>query len=311
MWWRVVWAQRFFSVDDSSAALDKFSTCSPRNAPGQRDYFRHGGGEERRQQCGRGLVIDLYEHRKLWLTKRPTHAERTSFDLYPALDSELQFTEREYRRVCERRPQQERSGPTFNHRVCQHLERFLCDADTGVDATGFPYHFAGVVALDGNGNVTNGEQTYTDYAMSSSDAITGGRYSIGPDGRGTITLNTTNQNIGQAGIEVFSLVVLSSSNLLIAKLDDASINTLSTSTAAGTMDLQTTTIAAPTAGYAFVVNGTDVTTLSPTAFGGILNIDSPGGVSGNGSVADQDVGGAVTTNSLISGTISAPTRWAP
>ena len=176
----------------------------------------------------------------------------------------------------------------------------------GVDVTGLPYHFAGVVVLDGNGNVTAGEQTYADSAMASSDPIVGGSYSIGPDGRGTLTLNTNNPNIGQLGIEVFSMVVLSSSNVLIAKLDDPTLNTASTSTAAGTMDLQTTTISAPAAGYAFVVNGTDVATFGPTAFGGVMNIDSPGTISGNGSVADQDVAGTVTTSSTLSGTVSGP-----
>ena len=175
----------------------------------------------------------------------------------------------------------------------------------GVDATGFPYHFAGVVSLDGNGNVAAGEQTYTDVAMSSTDVIKGGSYSVGPDGRGTLTLNTANQNIGQLGVEVFNLAVLSSSNLLISKVDDPNISTASTSTGTGTMDLQTS-IAAPSGGYAFVASGTDIATFSPTAFGGVLNIDSPGGISGNGSVADQDVFGTVTTNATIPGSVTGP-----
>lgn len=175
----------------------------------------------------------------------------------------------------------------------------------GVDATGFPYHFAGVVSLDGNGNVSAGEQTYTDIGMSSTDLISGGSYSVGPDGRGTLNLITANQNIGQSGVEAFNLAVLSSSNALISKVDDPTLSTVSTSTGTGTMDLQTS-IGAPASGYAFVASGTDVASFSPTAFGGVLNIDSPGAISGNGSVADQDVGGVVTTNSTIAGTVTAP-----
>ena len=47
------------------------------------------------------------------------------------------------------------------------------------------------------------------------------------------------------------------------------------------MDLQTS-IVTPTGGYAFVVNGTDVATFAPTAFGGVFNIDSPNTISGKG-----------------------------
>jgi hypothetical protein len=175
----------------------------------------------------------------------------------------------------------------------------------GVDVTGYVYHFAGAVVLDGNGGITSGEQTYTDISASYTDVITGGSYFIGPDGRGTMTLNTSNQNIGQQGLELFNLVLLSSSSAFISKVDDPNLTSVSNETSNGTMELQTSA-AAPSAGYAFAVSGTDVATFSPTAFGGIVNIDSPGAISGTGSVADQDVGGAVTTNSTISGTVLAP-----
>ncbi len=174
----------------------------------------------------------------------------------------------------------------------------------GVDSTGFPYHFAGVIVMDGNGKITSGEQTYTNYTMSTSDAITGGTYSIGPDGRGSIQFTTTNQKLGQAGVENFSLVVLSKSQALVARIDDVNLTEISSETAQGTLDLQTST-AAPAAGYAFTVSGTDVASLAPTEFGGVLNIDSPSAISGTGSVADEDLGGAVITNSTISGTVSA------
>src|SRR5262249_15303443 len=158
--------------------------------------------------------------------------------------------------------------------------------------------------------VTAGEQTvsYVDQTsgalFSVSDTITGGSYFVGPDGRGTITLNTANQNIGQQGVEVFSLVVLSSSQALIAKIDDPNnIQVQSNESSVGTMDLQTSN-AAPTGGYAFVVSGTDVASLSPTAFGGVFNIDSPKTISGVGSVADQDLAGSLFPSAALSGTVS-------
>lgn len=177
---------------------------------------------------------------------------------------------------------------------------------SGMDGTGFPYQFAGVIRLDGDGGVTSGEQTYTNTSFSVSDPVTGGSYYIGPDGRGTLTLNTANQSLGQEGIEYFSLVFLNSSQALLAKVDDPSNpNVQSNQTAQGTLDLQTST-AAPSAGYAFVVSGTDIASFSPMAVGGVMNIDLPGTISGAGSVADQDVGGSVFAGSSLSGTVSDP-----
>lgn len=176
---------------------------------------------------------------------------------------------------------------------------------TGVDVTGEPYQFAGVVTLDGNGNITGGEQIYSDVTSFESDKIAGGSYFIGPDGRGTLTLNTADQNIGQAGIETFSLVCLSNAQALIAKIDDPNNPVFSSESAQGTMDLQAV-VATPTAGYAFVVSGTDIASFSPTAYGGVLNIDSPNTISGTGSIADEDLGGSVTNKAAISGTVSSP-----
>ena len=75
------------------------------------------------------------------------------------------------------------------------------------------------------------------------------------------------------------------------------------------MDLQTST-AAPTGGYAFVVNGTDVVKTLPVAFGGVFNIDSPNTISGNGSVTDEIVGNKVNATALgLSGTLTSPDQF--
>jgi hypothetical protein len=177
---------------------------------------------------------------------------------------------------------------------------------TGEDANG-AYQLAGVIVLDGNGNVTSGEQTHNDPTISVSDPITGGSYYIGPDGRGTLTLNTADQNIGQQGIENLSLVLVSSSHALIQTLDNPSpLLAASNEISSGTLDLQTSK-AAPTGGYAFVANGVDSSNAS-MALGGVLNIDSPNTISGAGSVADQDdsLTGTVTRGAPVSGTLTTP-----
>lgn len=174
---------------------------------------------------------------------------------------------------------------------------------TGEDANGI-YQLAGVIVLDGNGNITSGEQTHNDPVISVSDAITGGTYYIGPDGRGTVTINTADQNIGQLGVENWALQFVSSSKALIATLDNPNLQP-SLEISVGTLDLQSST-AAPRGGFAFVVNGNDING-EPMAIGGIFNVDSPNEISGAGSVADQDDSAiGVTENSSLSGTLTSP-----
>jgi hypothetical protein len=146
-----------------------------------------------------------------------------------------------------------------------------------------PYRITGVVNLDGNGGVglvnlngrmAGGEQTIVGSTGSGSAKITGGSYTLGPDGRGLLTVNTDDTTIGVKGVETFSIVFLSSSQILIAQADGSA-------SASGAMDLQTST-SVPAGGYAFAVTGGGV------AFGGVLNVDQANGaISGNGSVADQ------------------------
>lgn len=173
---------------------------------------------------------------------------------------------------------------------------------SGLDANG-AFQLAGVIVLDGNGGVTSGEQTHNDSLLSRLDPITGGSYYVGPDGRGTLTINTADQNIGQLGIENLSLVVLSKSRALIETLDNPNLQS-SFETSSGTLDLQTTT-KAPVGGYAFAVNGIDIN-LQSMAMGGVLNIDSPNAISGTGSLVDEDDAGTLNPNATVSGTLTNP-----
>ena len=195
----------------------------------------------------------------------------------------------------------------------------------GVDINGGPnYQFAGVIAFDGNGGITSGEQTinFLDTIpgafVSKSDLITGGSYFLGPDGRGTITIFTNDTDIGGNGTESFAFVYLSSSHLLITQVDlvlpgipPANLPATLVS-ASGTMDLQTWTSSSPalSGGYAFVVSGSDFASGSPSAIGGILNIDSlpgnPNNISGKGSVTDQTLAGTLTAFQPLSGAVSNP-----
>ncbi len=181
---------------------------------------------------------------------------------------------------------------------------------SGSDPSGQLYRRAGVITLDGNGAIVGGEQTVnfgdpnTGLRTSATDTITGGSYFVGGDGRGELVIDTNNANIGQNGIETFSLVVLSASHVLLTKLDDVSFQGSSNETSIGTLDLQTST-QAPSGGYAFVTNGARM------ALGGVLNIDSPTAISGAGSAFDvanpSGYGaGVVKPSSTVSGTVSSP-----
>src|SRR5215469_1228782 len=177
-------------------------------------------------------------------------------------------------------------------------------ATEGEDANS-AFQLAGVIVLDGNGGLTSGEQTRSNFLGSLSDPISGGSYFVGPDGRGTLTINTSDQNIGQAGIENFSVVVLDHSRALVQTFDDLNLPTLSGEASSGTLELQTSA-AAPAGGYAFVVAGIDAGTV-PLGIGGVLNIDSPNAISGNGSVADEnDASSGLVAASTISGTLTSP-----
>jgi hypothetical protein len=161
-----------------------------------------------------------------------------------------------------------------------------------------PYHTAGVFVADGTGLITGGE--LTDFAPAP-DPISGGSYQIGGDGRGTILLSTN------SGFSVnFAFVLLTPSHGLVNETDD-----FFGGTGAGTFDLQTGT-AAPSGSYAFAVSGqaandpTFTLPPQPESFGGVFNVDSPGTISGTGSVADENLNGTVTLGATLSGTISQP-----
>ncbi len=188
----------------------------------------------------------------------------------------------------------------------------------GIDANGgLNYQFAGAIVLDGNGGISSGEQTINFFdtrpsinaLVSKSDGIQkqGSSYFIGSDGRGILTINTGDNDIGGNGVETFAFVLLSNSQALISQMDLGSAATGTSAT--GTMDLQTST-AAPLGGYAFAVSGLEVAKLLPLAFGGVFNIDSPSTISGNGSVSDEILLRKVNATAVgLSGTLTTPDQF--
>ena len=171
---------------------------------------------------------------------------------------------------------------------------------SGIDANG-PYRLAGTLQTDGAGNITGGEQNYENLSTTGEfhDSFTGTFSTpIGADGRGVITVNTGDMNVGVAGVETFAIVVLDGTKALIAQFD-------SSATSSGTLDLQTPK-SQLSGGYAFVVSGVNLAASpKPLGWGGVFNVDSPGTISGHGSIADEIDNTTVQTAQTLSGTVTS------
>lgn len=149
---------------------------------------------------------------------------------------------------------------------------------------GLPYEFAGVITLDGQGDITGGEQTVNANGSSFTDQNLTGSYFMGGDGRGTIVINDPNPAIGT---EIFTFVFVSNSQNPDALLSQIGLDGTGAS-ATGAMALQASSAisAVPSGSYAFVLNGIStqpqfVQSLYPVAIGGIVGISS-GNVTGLG-----------------------------
>jgi hypothetical protein len=189
--------------------------------------------------------------------------------------------------------------------------------------SGQPYLVAGVFVVS-SGAITGGEQDYTVHPFGTSftgvaaDLISGSGGSIATslDGNITITLATCNStdctstdtNVGVKGVETLDASAVSPVRLLVTEFDKSA-------TASGTIDLQTST-AAPSGGYAFYLGGVDKNALT-LAMGGVINIDSPGAISGTGSVFDindgyyynPNFGFQLSDQMFAPSTVSAPDKF--
>lgn len=170
----------------------------------------------------------------------------------------------------------------------------------GTDSTG-PYGAVGTITADGAGNITGGEEDFADVSNFPTTTSLSGTYTIGSDGRGTMSLTTSQTFIGVNGIQTLSFAVVSFNRALITEFDTSA-------TSIGTLDAQTSTdltLSAFSGGYAFRFSGSDLGTTppTPTAIGGVLTADGKGNITSG--VEDVNDGGVVT-NPAISGTYATP-----
>ena len=162
------------------------------------------------------------------------------------------------------------------------------------------------------GGIITGEQDFVEPGGTAvQESITGGSYSLGPDGRGTITLVTNDFRVGVHGTESLGVVLVSTQHARITEQD-------SFGSSSGTLDLQTIStfsLSTLAGGYAFVLSGQDFNNRScglqpcipdlPFAIGGVMNVASPGVILQAGSVVDSNDGGAINSGQM-QGSIQAP-----
>lgn len=159
---------------------------------------------------------------------------------------------------------------------------------TGMDGTTapLPYSMAGVFTLTSSGLITAGEFDFNDYNWSEqATAITGGTVLTNTDGNLVITLNFTDPdsyiNYG-AGTVTLDAAMATASNGTLIEAD-------AWATGNGDINLQTSTAFCATTpcSYAFYEAGVDGGS-NTAAYGGVITVDSAGGISGNGTIWDMN-----------------------
>ncbi|MGC2398324.1 MAG: hypothetical protein WA510_01010 [Acidobacteriaceae bacterium] len=173
----------------------------------------------------------------------------------------------------------------------------------GQEAGPIFYALAGIVQIDGSGNVLDGEQDYNDGQTlvspePSPDTISSGSLTVdSTTGQGTLTLNTSNTSLGVSGVETFGVQFVNRNHALIIQFDGSA-------TSSGSLDLQTSASSVGDGGYAFTLTGVD-SAPAPIGFGGVFTV-SGGGTALNGVFDTNDAGNVIPGTTLSGGTLSTP-----
>ena len=171
----------------------------------------------------------------------------------------------------------------------------------GYDFTNGVYGAAGSFTSDGAGNITAGEEDYDSFQVQDAADPFAGSYTLGADGRGTMTITLTNNlTLGEAGVQTFAFAVTSATHAVIINFDASTV-------ASGSLDAQTLSATDTTVlsgGYSIIFNGADVGADTFSAGGGVFSADGNGNVSGE--TFDYDDGGFFFTDTPTSDSYTAP-----
>lgn len=168
---------------------------------------------------------------------------------------------------------------------------------SGTDAGGAPYAMAGTLTANGTGGITGGAIDINDLEATpvANAAVNGNSvYSVGADGRGTITIGVPSNPL--TGNISFDFVLQDSSHGLITGFD----NNYSGS---GTIDLQASS-PTPTGTYAFSLSGADLSGSNAVPISTVGNFTVSGGSISSG-LEDFNVNGATVYPDLaLSGSLA-------
>jgi len=161
---------------------------------------------------------------------------------------------------------------------------------TGIDGNTNPFYALGAITADGNGNITGGEEDVVDTGSGYHTAAgaTTGTYSVGGDGRGTLTFSNS---IGQFQ---FAIALKAMGTAPMNETDNGVV------AATGTLEAQGTSVAAPSGNYAFGFSGSGLG-CGPVNSAGVFNMSG----STIGGTQDLNCGGTIVKSQTVSGSYSA------
>jgi len=161
-----------------------------------------------------------------------------------------------------------------------------------------PVYLAGSFQADGNGNVTGGTEDRSDVAGVHSESVSG-TYSLGPDGRGTLTL------VASSGTIDYRLVMSGPGRAVLI-----GFNGTITTEGYGSLakqDASAFSLSSIASNWAFGVSGTVVSggvSTGQSVEAGRFTVDSSGNISAGAQ--DQNFGGVVTPNVAFTGSVGTP-----
>jgi len=176
----------------------------------------------------------------------------------------------------------------------------------GSDVNGYPLALAGTLVANGKGGISSGgmidviDPGFTSIPAQAAQAITGGSYFVGTDGRGQATLTSSYPTF------TLDFVLTSTSHGLVTEYD-------SNGTGSGTIDLQTavTSLSQLAGPYAFSFAGND-SGGNPFATAGAFVLNSSGVINAGEGVEDFNDGGvpeldqSLTSNTATLGSGTGP-----
>ena len=159
----------------------------------------------------------------------------------------------------------------------------------GTDSTGSAFYAVGTITADGNGTITGGEEDLNDLSSGYARATSvTGNYTIGPDGRGTLDLNSS------LGSFSYAIALKALDNAGLNEMDNVVIN------ASGALEVQTVNVVAPSGSYAFGFSGKSSGCAALNSIG-IFGLNA-GAVNG---VQDENCAGTISQGQELSGSYSA------